>query len=111
MAVGPVQSTKGSTYLADRAKPGLLYKHLSDSLIHSLTDSVILYSPTALQRHHTQTVREMSSSYEIDYVIMINNFLNPEGHENPISASKVKAILLKGWILPIGGVVSGRVCT
>jgi hypothetical protein len=47
---------------------------------------------------------------EIDYVIMIKNFLNPKGHQNPISASKAMAILLKGWILSIGGVVSGRVC-
>ena len=34
---------------------------------------------------------------------MIKNFLNPEGHQNPFSGSKVMAILLKGWILPIGG--------
>ena len=41
---------------------------------------------------------------------MIKNFLNPEGHQNPISGSKVTAILLKGWMLPIGGAASGRVC-
>ena len=35
--------------------------------------------------------------------------INPEGHQNPFSGSKVKAILLKGWIWPIGGVASGRV--
>ena len=34
---------------------------------------------------------------------MIKNFINPEEHQNPISGSKVMAILLKGWILPIGG--------
>ena len=28
---------------------------------------------------------------------------NPEVHQNPINGSKVTAILLKGWILPIGG--------
>ena len=28
--------------------------------------------------------------------------LNPEGHQNRISGLKVTAILLKGWILPIG---------
>ena len=33
---------------------------------------------------------------------MIKNFLNPEGHQNPINGSEVIAILLKGWILPIG---------
>ena len=40
---------------------------------------------------------------------MFKNFLNPEGHQNPISGSKVMVILLKEWILPIGGVASGRV--
>ena len=39
----------------------------------------------------------------IDFVIGIKNFLNPEGHKNPIIGSKVTAILLKGWISPIGG--------
>ena len=34
---------------------------------------------------------------------MIKTFLNPEGHQNCISGSKVTAISLKGWILPIGG--------
>ena len=51
-----------------------------------------------------------SSSYKIDYVIVIKNLLNPEGHHNLISDSKVTAILLNCWILPIGGVASGRVC-
>ena len=32
---------------------------------------------------------------------MIKTFLNPEGHHNRISGSKVTAILLKGRILPI----------
>ena len=39
---------------------------------------------------------------------MIKNFLNPKGHQNPISASKVTAILLRGWILPIGEASSGE---
>ena len=34
---------------------------------------------------------------------MIKTFLNPEGHQNLISGSKVTAILLKRLILPIGG--------
>ena len=41
---------------------------------------------------------------------MIKHFLNLEGHQNHISGSKVKAILLKGLIWPIGGVASGSVC-
>ena len=43
----------------------------------------------------------------MDYVIVIKNFINPEGHQNPISGSKVT---VKGWFLPIGGMASGRVC-
>ena len=46
----------------------------------------------------------------MDYVIVIKKFLNPEGHKNPISGSKLRAILLKGLIWPIGGVALGRVC-
>ena len=39
-------------------------------------------------------------------VIVIKNFLNSEGHQNPINGSKVTAVLLKGWILPIGGALA-----
>ena len=48
------------------------------------------------------------SSYNRDYVIGIKNFLNPEWHQNPISGSKVTAILLMGWILPNGGASAGE---
>ena len=61
------------------------------------------FPPTALRRRHAQTVRDSSSSYKIDYVIVIKNFLNLEGHQHPIIGSKVTAILLKGWTSPIGG--------
>ena len=57
----------------------------------------------ALRRRHAQTVRDRASSYKIDYVVVIKSYLNPKGHQNPISGSKVTAILLKGWILSIGG--------
>ena len=66
------------------------------------------FPPTALLRRHAQTIRVSTSSYKIDYVIVIKNYLNPEGHQNPISGSKVTAILLKGWILPIGGASAGE---
>ena len=66
------------------------------------------FPPTALWRRHAQTVRDSTSSYKIDYVIVIKNFLNTKGHPNPISGSKVTAILLKGWILPIGRASSGE---
>ena len=65
------------------------------------------FPPTALRRRHAQTVRDSSSSYKIDYFIVIKNFLNPKGHQNCISGSKVTAILLKGWICPIGGSAPG----
>ena len=53
-------------------------------------------SPTALWRRHAQKVRDRSSSYKIDYVIVIRKFLDHEGHQNPISGSKVTDLLLKG---------------
>ena len=53
-------------------------------------------------------VRDSTSSYKIDYVIVIKNFLHPKGHQNRINGSKVTAILLKGWILPIGGASLGE---
>ena len=40
--------------------------------------------------------------------MVIKNSLNPEGHQNPIIGSTVTAILLKGWILPIGGGSAGK---
>ena len=66
------------------------------------------FPPTALQRRHAQTVRDSTSSYKIDCIIVIKNILNPEGHQNPTSGSKVTPILLKGWIWPVGGVASGE---
>ena len=57
---------------------------------------------------HAQTVRDSSSSFKVDYVIVIKNFRNPEGHQNSISGSKVTAILLKGLILPIGEASAGE---
>ena len=68
------------------------------------------FPPTALRRSHDKTVRDSTSSYKIDYVIMIKTFLNPKGLRNPFSGPKVTDILLKGWIWPFGGVASGRVC-
>ena len=74
---------------------------ISMSLI--INDNIRVFS-------HAQTVRDSSSSYNIEYVIVIKNFQNFEGHQNPISGSEVRAILLKGWIWPIGGAASVRVC-
>ena len=81
---------------------------LIPSFIHSFSEWVSQpFPPTVVRRRHAQTVRVSTSSYKIDYVIMIKNFLNPEGHQNPFSGSKVTAILLKGWIWPIGGASRG----
>ena len=59
------------------------------SSIHSVDEP---FPPTALRCRHAQTFRDSSSSYKIDYVIVIKNFLNPKGHQNPISGSKGMAI-------------------
>ena len=67
-------------------------------LINSLTHPLV---PTVLRRRHTQTVRDRS-------VIVMKNFLNPNEHQTPIIGSKVTAILLKGWIWPIGEASAGE---
>ena len=53
--------------------------------------------------------RGSSSSYKLDYGIVIKNFLNLKGDQNAISGSEVTAILLKGWIGPIGVVALERI--
>ena len=68
------------------------------------------FPSTDLRCRHAQTVRDSTSRFKIDYVIMIKNFLNRKGHQNPFGGSKVTAILLTEWIWPIGRVASGRVC-
>jgi hypothetical protein len=74
-------------------------------LIHSFIHPLV---PTALRRRHAQTFKYSTSSYKIDKVIVIKNFLNPKRHQNPITGSKFTAILLKGWFLPIGGASAGE---
>ena len=92
--------------LASPGSANLVYT--ASSLIHWLIQWVREpFPPTALRLRHAQTVRDRCSSYKTDYVIVIKNFLNPEGHQHPISGSKVMDILLKGWILPIGGASAG----
>ena len=43
-------------------------------------------------------------------ILNIKKKKNFKRHPNCITGSKVTAILLNGWILPIGGASSGRVC-
>ena len=57
------------------------------------------------------TLADGAFSHKIDYVTIIKEILNPEGHTNRITGSEVLAILLNGWILPTGGASSGRVCS
>ena len=68
------------------------------------------FPPIALRRHHAQTFRDKCSSYKKDYVIIIKDFLNPEGHQNPFTGVKVTAILLKGGFCLLVELLQGRVC-
>ena len=52
--------------------------------------------PTVLRRRQAQIVKDSSSSYKIHYIIVIKNFLNPEGYQNRIAGAKVMVLLLKG---------------
>ena len=92
--------------------PGLLYKHLCHSFIHSLTDWLThpLVQIT-LWRCHAQTVKIGASSHKTNYIGIVSEILNLKGHLNCSIGSKVTTILLNGWILPTGGVASGRVCS
>ena len=55
-------------------------------------------------------VRVRASNHKIDYIIKVKEILNLEVNLNCIIGSKVTVVLLKGLILPIGGVALGRVC-
>ena len=46
----------------------------------------------------------------LSVMIFFYKIPNPEGHPNRITGSKVMAILLNWWILPIGWASSGSVC-
>ena len=63
-----------------------------------------------LRRCHALAVADGTFSQKIEYVTIIKGILNPKEHPNRITGSKVMAILLNGWIFPIGGGSSGRVC-
>ena len=56
-------------------------------------------------------VEDDAFSHKIDYVTSFWEVLNSEGHPNRITGTKSTAILLNVWILPVGGVALGRVCT
>ena len=87
---------------------GLLYKHLCNWLIHSLSDPLVKIS---LWSCHAQAVKNGASTHKTNYIDILKEILNPEGHQNHCIGSKVTAILLNGGILPTGGASSGRVCS
>ena len=74
-----------------------------------MTDS--WFVKISLRRRHALTIADGAFSRKKDYVTIFEEILNPEGHQNRNTGSKVTAILLNGWILPIGGASSGRVCS
>ena len=55
-------------------------------------------------RRHALTVSDGAFSHKmLQNVTIFKEILNPEPHPNRIAGSKVTAILLNWWILPIGG--------
>ena len=91
--------------LQTRQSQGLLYKQLCDYFIDSFSQWA--FPCTALRRRHARTKQHFQLKNRL--LMVIKNFLSPEGHQTPISGSKVTAILLQGWILPTGRASSGRV--
>ena len=55
-------------------------------------------------------VKHGASSPKTNYINIVSELLNIERHHKYSIGSKVTTILLNGWILPTGGVASGRVC-
>ena len=76
----------------------------ASSLTHSVSQSVRKhFPPSALRRRNVQTVRVSSSSYKIDYV-------NPEGHQNPINGSKLQPFYWRGQFCLLVELQRWRVC-
>ena len=55
-------------------------------------------------------VRNGASSHKTKYINIFKEILNFKEHQNHCIGSKATAICLNGWILPTGGVATGRVC-
>ena len=54
-----------------------------------------------LRRRHALTVADGAFSHKKDYVTIVKEILNAEGHLNHITGSKVTAILLNGGFCPL----------
>ena len=105
VSVGSVWYQLGYTVFSRPGRSqGLLYKLLRYWLIQWW------FVKISLQRRHALTVTDSAFSQKIDHVTILKEILNPYGNPNRITGSKVTAILLNGWCLPIGGASSGRVC-
>ena len=51
--------------------------------------------PVLVELAKERSVTKETTIYKIDNVLEIQNFLNPEGHQNRITGSKVTTILVK----------------
>ena len=60
----------------------------------------------SLRRRHTLMVEDGAFRHKINFLHFFWEILNLEGHLTRITGSRVTAILLNGWILPIGGASS-----
>ena len=76
-----------------RARPGAALQ-IPLSLIHSLSRSSFVKISVHLR--HALLDGDGAFSNKIDYVTIFKEILNPEGHPNRITGSKVTAILLNG---------------
>ena len=68
---------------------GLLYKHLYHSLIHYLISFIDTLVKISLQRRHAQTDKDGASSHKTNYIGILSEILNLEGHLNSCIGSKV----------------------
>ena len=57
----------------------------------------------SLLRRHALMNEDGAFSHTIDLFTFFQEILNLEGHPNRITSSRITAILLNWWILPIGG--------
>ena len=57
----------------------------------------------SLRCRHALMVEDGAFSHKTGYVTFVWKILNHEGRQNCITVSRVTAMLLNGWILPISG--------
>ena len=85
---------------------GLHYKQPRHYLIHSVSHSV---SPSAFSSH-SFTALPIPNGYKIDYVIVIMNFLNPEGHQIQLIVQKLRLFYWRGRFCLLVELQRWRVC-